>query len=90
MNVYVVINQSLYAGSSYYNVIEVCDAMSKAETIVKISVDGVLENGLLGENPKVYYDNDIPEDWNHTWGCLILDEETGYYEHFMIEMRVVK
>jgi hypothetical protein len=33
MNVYVVINQSLYAGSSYYNVIEVCDAMSKAETI---------------------------------------------------------
>lgn len=90
MNVFVVINQALYADSSYYDVVEVCDTMSKAETIVKTYVDDVLENGLLGENPKVYYDNDIPEDWNNTWGSLILDEETGYYEHFRIEMRAVK
>lgn len=90
MVVFVVINQALYADSSYYDVIEVCDTMSKAETIVKTSADDVLENGLLGENPKVYYDNDIPEDWNNTWGCLILDEETGYFEHFRIEMKEVK
>jgi hypothetical protein len=90
MNVYAVINQSFYAGSSYYDVIEVCDTTKKAETIVETSVKDILENGLLGDNPKVYYDNDIPEDWNNTWGCLIHEKETGYYEHFRIEMREVK
>lgn len=90
MNVYVVINEALYADSSYYDVVEVCDTMNKAETIVKTSVDDVLENGLLGENPDVFYDDEIPDEWNNTWGCLIHEKETGYYEHFRIEMREIK
>jgi hypothetical protein len=38
----------------------------------------------------VFYDDEIPDEWNNTWGCLIHEKETGYYEHFRIEMREVK
>lgn len=91
MKVYIVTNQSLYADSSYFDVVEVCSSIMDAEDVVKTAVEDVLANGLLGENnPKVYFDYDIPEEFNNSWGCLIHEEETGFYENFRIEEKEVK
>lgn len=80
MKVYVVINEALYADSSYYDVVEVCDSRDKAQVVAETFVKDAIDNKVLGDNvTRTYMANGIR-----------LENEKGYYEEVWISERDVK
>ena len=76
MIVYVITNDALYPDASYNDVFAVTTSLRKAKTLVKNKVKEL-------EFPSVYFDEEIPDEWNNKSGCLAVDKE-GWYEHFII------
>lgn len=85
MRVYVITQQTLYHNSSYYDVVCVKSNLTDAKIVVETSVKDIVSNNLLGDNVKVFYNEEIAtQGFNANLGALVIND-WGYYELITIE-----
>lgn len=85
MRVYVIIQQALYYNSSYYDVVCVKSNLTDAKIVVETLVKDILSYNLLGDNAKVFYNEEIAtQGFNADLGALVIND-LGYYELITIE-----
>ena len=88
MKVYVVMNESLYYHSGYFDLVEVCDTYEKAQQVMQESVQNVLDEQLLGTD--VIMREHYCADKLYPIEGIHLENNDGYYEYFWISERDVK
>lgn len=85
MRVYVITQQTLFHNSSYYDVVCVKSNLTDAKIVVETSVKYIVSNNLLGDNVKVFYNEEIAtQGFNANLGALVIND-WGYYELITIE-----
>ena len=83
--VYVVVNESLYETSSYFDVCLVTTKEHEARIYIETTLKDILANNLLGDSVNVFYDDEISKQgFNNDKGVLVMNE-VGYYEHLRLE-----
>jgi hypothetical protein len=76
MKVYVVLNQALYADSSYYDCLGVFKTKDEAITAIGCMSYDIFQNKQLGETAEVIEDTD---------NLYKIENKEGYFEQFEIE-----
>lgn len=89
MKVYVITIQALYDTSSYYDVLGVKSNLTDAIVMIETLVKDILSNNLLGDNAKVFYNEEIAtQGFNADLGALVIND-LGYYELITIEKHTI-
>lgn len=89
MKVYVITIQALYDTSSYYDVLGVKSNLTDAIVMIETLVKDILSNNLLGDNAKVFYNEDMAKQgFNSDLGVLVIND-LGYYELITIEKHTI-
>lgn len=81
---YIILEEGVLKNNIYKELLETATSLEDAHTIVQTTAEDYLTHYFNGE-ADVYYDNDIPEEYDNKCGILIVDKEKQY-----INIRILK
>ena len=79
---YIILEEGVLKNNLYKELLETATSLEDAHTIAQTTAEDYLAHFFNGE-ADIYYDNDIPEEYNNKCGILLKDSE-GQYIHIRI------
>jgi hypothetical protein len=74
---YIILEEGVFKRHCYNGLLETATSLEDAHTIAQTTAMDYLKF-RFNDEADIYYDNDIPEEYNNKCGILIVDKEKQY------------